>query len=310
MKFSLDSEFILKRVSQEEIFERFLNIDVQTHSLFSSPLRVDHKPTCNFFYSRSGDLLYKDFSGHFTGNCFQIVKFIYNCDYNQALQIIAKEFKLIEGDNIIERIPKVFNKQIKEKADIKVQWASFEKDDLNYFKQFGITLKTLNFFEVGKCKFFWINNTLIYSTKKENPAYGYYFGKNELKIYLPFNTPRFYCNTNIIQGLKQLPKQGNRLIITKSLKDVMTFYELGIPAIAPQGESQIIPESLANELKKRFKIIYVLYDFDLTGIRSANKMKKLYGFKILFLTNGRFKTYNFKAKDISDYVKIKHRIKR
>ena len=57
------------------------------------------------------------------------------------------------------------------------------------------------------------------------------------------------------------------------------------------------------------KSIFVLLDFDLTGIRMANKIRKEYPVVVLFLTNGRFGTKDYGAKDISDYIKIHGRYK-
>jgi DNA primase len=113
---------------------------------------------------------------------------------------------------------------------------------------------------------------------------------------------RFMCEATCLQGYNKIPKEGNNLIITKSYKDVMTLYNFGIAAVAPQAESQIINEEQYIDFSKRFKNVYSMYDFDLTGIRSANKMRKLYNIQPLFLTNGRFNSFNYGSKDPSDFV--------
>jgi len=108
-----------------------------------------------------------------------------------------------------------------------------------------------------------------------------------------------------LQGYDQLPEKGTLLIVTKSLKDVMLFYEFGIPAIAPASESVILSVEQHKELSQRFTKIVTLYDFDLTGVRSANKMRKEFNLPALFLTNGRFGTVDYTAKDPTDLVKKK-----
>ena len=105
-----------------------------------------------------------------------------------------------------------------------------------------------------------------------------------------------------LQGLSQLPDSGDTLVITKSLKDVMCLDIWGIPAIAPASESCVIPADIADNLNDRFARIYILYDFDRTGISFANKHRKLYGFMPLFFTNGKFDTFDYKAKDLSDFI--------
>ena len=48
----------------------------------------------------------------------------------------------------------------------------------------------------------------------------------------------------MIQGMHMIPKSGEFLVITKSMKDVMLCYELGIPAIAPNSENLFITDSI------------------------------------------------------------------
>ena len=63
-----------------------------------------------------------------------------------------------------------------------------------------------------------------------------------------------------IQGAKQLPKEGGDiLVITKSLKDCMTLYGLGITAIAPNSENLFITEAQYKKLKTKFKHIYSIW---------------------------------------------------
>ena len=63
---------------------------------------------------------------------------------------------------------------------------------------------------------------------------------------------------DLIQGAHMLPKTGNVLVITKSLKDVMTLYEYGITAIAPCSENEFLTDVQYEKIKKRFKHIGLL----------------------------------------------------
>lgn len=77
-----------------------------------------------------------------------------------------------------------------------------------------------------------------------------------------------------LQGDHTLPKTGDYLVITKSLKDVMTLYNLGIPAIAPISENCFLSEAQYHRLKERFKHIILLYDNDRPGLRAMISIKK------------------------------------
>ena len=102
----------------------------------------------------------------------------------------------------------------------------------------------------------------------------------------------------MIQGYRQLPKQGDLLVITKSMKDVMCLYDLGITAIAPNSETLFISEEELENLSKRFKVISVLYDQDKAGKANMAKIRKIYPDLFYFVI-----PKNLNAKDISDFYK-------
>ena len=104
-----------------------------------------------------------------------------------------------------------------------------------------------------------------------------------------------------VQGYNQLPTNGERLIITSSLKDVLCLYSAGYNAIAMQSEMQIPSEKIISELKKRFNKIDILYDNDFDKVNNpgqimAKKVCDLYGFSNICLPT------NFESKDPSDLV--------
>lgn len=305
----INESFILSKVSEQEIFEKYLGINIIPGEKFCSPLRDDKNPSCRIQRSKNGTLYYKDWSGHFMGSCFDLVKFIYNCSFYEACKIIAKDFNLIDGISTgkrFKRKPKENLFKIPERAKIEYKWRKYKNSDIKYWSSFGISLKTLKHYNVIPAQFIWVNERLIYSYSEKDPAYIYKFGVEDLKVYFPLRENfRFISNTSVLQGIDQLPESGDLLIITKSNKDIMALYEMGIYSIAPQSESSIISEKQFNELKARFKTIYSLYDFDLAGIKSANKMKRLYGIVPLFYTNGRFRSIDYGGKDTTDIIKNK-----
>ena len=72
-----------------------------------------------------------------------------------------------------------------------------------------------------------------------------------------------------------LPKNGgNLLVVTKSMKDVMLLYELGIPAIAPCSENVFLTDNQYNKLRPHFDNCIVLFDNDIAGVQNLRKIKK------------------------------------
>jgi len=302
----IDKQYILKHVSEEEIYKRYFNLDVSFEggAKFCSPLRSDRNPTCNFFRHRNSKEIYlKDHAGHFVGNCFDAVMVYYGCTFMKALLIIADDFELTKTN--VERMPIKHQLVEREKSEIKFIKRNWNQEDNDYWKSYGISEELLEYFNVYAVQNVFLNGNLMYTYHKSNPAYAYMFGDDDIKIYFPKKKEnRFICNTSVTQGYKQLPDKGKMLIITKSMKDILVLYNLGYSAISFQSETKYISEEQYDDLKNRFDEIYSLYDFDLTGIRSANKMRKLYGIPALFFTNGRFGKEDFRAKDVSDKIQF------
>ena len=92
---TITKELLLQHYSQETYLEYYLGIPVKK-GLFISPLRVDKTPTCSFYKSKNGDIIFKDFSGQFSGNFISVVMFKYDCSYYMALKIIANDFGYIK----------------------------------------------------------------------------------------------------------------------------------------------------------------------------------------------------------------------
>jgi hypothetical protein len=95
---NLTKEFILSKVSEEEIFEHY-GIKVQ-RGLFCSKIRNDKHPTVSFYRNKSGRLIMHDFGDSSFIDCFAYVQIIFNTSYYMALQIIANDFKLINRPDI------------------------------------------------------------------------------------------------------------------------------------------------------------------------------------------------------------------
>lgn len=308
---NITKSYLLERASQETYLEYYLGIPVKK-GLFKSPLRPDKNPTCAFYRNASGDIVFKDFSGQFSGNFISVVMFKYNCSYYMALKIIANDFGYIKHPKLTKNTKpiNISKNEFKEthEANIQIEAKDFTESELNWWKQYGITEKILKKFRVFSCKTIFLNGRIFTHSNSKHPIFGYYRGKNENKIelwriYLPYHRskePRFLSNWKsiLLQGAKQLPKEGDILVITKSMKDVMCLYSLGISAIAPNSENLFLTENQFSKLKKRFKKLVLFYDNDLPGIHNMNKIRKNFDINVVWIPR------HYNAKDISDFYKI------
>ena len=76
----------------------------------------------------------------------------------------------------------------------------------------------------------------------------------------------------------------------------MAMYAVGLTAIAPQGENQLISKDKFEQLQKRFDNIVVVYDNDEAGINGAKNMEQRRGTPWFVFDD---------AKDFSDLIQLK-----
>lgn len=304
----LNKEFLLQYNTQETYLQYYLNLPVKK-GLYHSPFREDIVPSCGFYKNKSGDILFKDFNGSFCGDFIEVVKTKFNASFKEALSIIAKDFELIDGHNTKKTIQISETFKFENDTKIQVTIQPFSKEELDWWNAYGIQLTTLNVFRVYSCRNIFLNGELWKCSTEKCPIYGYYFGHNDKnnelwKCYFPtLKKYRFICNSNVLQGRMQLPRKGDLLVITKSLKDIMCLYSFGITAVAPNSESTFITQNQLLKLKDRFKHIVVFYDNDIAGIKNMNKIKKEFKLPCFYIPR------SYEAKDISDFFKKYGRIK-
>jgi DNA primase len=318
----ITKDFVLSRLSDQQIIEYYLNVKLAYSNLISSPFREDKNPSFGIKYNEAGKFIAKDFSTNETFDCFSIVQKLYNCNFQEALRIISNDFNLINttksscvsGYRVTEStsgLSKLKNK----KNVITIEKQPFTKVDLDYWSQYGIDEDTLKLFNIKSCKYVWLNGSLCRIYNSKNPVYAYQFNKT-YKIYCPLTKNKktkwlFSGSQNDIEGYDILVTNCftsavdkyekscfDTLIITKSLKDVMCLYKLGYQAISLQGETNPFTFELYLKLKNLgFKNFYTFYDNDKAGIEGTNEIVSAFpDFIPLFIPE------EYGAKDISDYI--------
>lgn len=138
----------------------------------------------------------------------------FNCNYHEALRIIAKDFGFIKGESPISK-PVVKQAEFKggKQTFIQIEAQEFSEEELKWWNQYGITKSILNKYRIFSCRTVFLNGSIVSQSTPKCPSYGYYFGKKEhveqWKIYYPKRSDyRFIGNisTKTIQGYRQLPK--------------------------------------------------------------------------------------------------------
>ena len=280
-KIPLTKSFLLEHYSEEQYMSYYLHHPIDK-KLFCSPIRKDKNPTCSFYRNKRNELIFHDFGSGQHLNFIGVVEEMYHISYHQALLQIAKDFNLVKSNVVntrhINTIPKFENNG---PAKIRVKVKEFTEAELKWWKSFGITYKTLKKYHVYSCENVFLNDNLF--TTNSKLTFGYYGGKkNGVELWRIYYSQRkeyrFLTNwpSKKIQGFDQLPKYGDILIITKSMKDVMAMYELGLTACSPNSETQFVTDSVLQQLKERFKHIIVMYDNDRAGLLNMAKLRHLH----------------------------------
>lgn len=290
-------DWILSKVSEYDIYASYLG-KFKVGMIYNSPFRKDNNPSFGIFFSkRANKLLFKD---HGTGECGNVIKFVQLftgiTDYQGILDDIVKRMNITNDTQFVSSKHYISTTE----TVIGVVRQDFTQTDINYWSQFHISLNTLKHFDVSSIKYYLCNGVVKGIYKDENPMYAYKV-YNNFKIYRPLGDKYTKWRNNLketdIQGYKQLPKTGDICIITKSLKDVMCLYEMGIPAVSPSSESTFIPDKALQDILKRFKRVLILFDRDIAGVKNSRKISLKTGL------NGFFINKKYNAKDISDAVK-------
>jgi hypothetical protein len=299
----IKKEWLLNRITEQQIFIRYLGIEPNLVDKFTNPLREDKNADCVFYVSSAnGSLRFKDFAYGFNWSCFDIVMQLNNCNFTEALIKIAIDFNLIESDKTIE--PLIVNSsstipnkpKINAITKIDIKKRRFNQQDIDYWGQFCLEPKDL--FYVFPTEKLWLNTHPYYKHTETDPCYTYALGLEKRKAYFPFREkgnhkkPRFLQTSSEIEGIRLLPKTGGELlIVTKSYKDVLLLIKMGYNAISPSAEGTKIN---LNLFKDNWSKIVVWFDNDNAGLKNMQE-HYLNEIKIHIPLN--------EPKDITDFVK-------
>ena len=320
---TLTKDYIESKIDQIDIFAYYLQISsgeieqcIGTNYTICSPLRDDKHPTCGFYY-QSGKLRFNDFAGYFHGDCYDVVGYrnLLNArdkqDFAKILDIIARDFRIWKYEDEENRDRDIYIRTIgieKQKVIINIEFREFGFEDHVYWTKYFIDPEKLTKFKTYPVYSYWINGQLKYNHSFDDICYAYYEGKDEdgidlWQLYHPYRTKiRFLTNYAGIRARHNI-KKSDFGVLTKSIKDVIVLDLFSINSVSLAAEGIPIRANENEKISSYWNKKYSLTDFDLTGIKAANKLKKQ-GYKPLFLTNGRFKTWNYQAKDISEFISV------
>jgi hypothetical protein len=310
----LSKENIYKLIDQTTIMEKYFPSIVTIGQRYCNPFRVDRNKGCYFAWTKNNNFVFFDNAfPNYGGDCIKVCMMQYNINFREALEKINSDFGLglsslnynkgltpkREQLNKLSK-PKKKKRLNLKKTHFKVFVRSWLPIDIDYWNRFGISTDLLERYEIypvdktqkKQWDHSYFSTTYNFASNPKDPCYAFTFtnelGHKSVKLYRPLTKDkRFKWTSNVtkdnIQGLKQLPPEGELLIITSSMKDLLTLSALGYNAIAPQGEGMKMDKTLVEMLKTRFKEIVIIYDRDEAGIKFSQEHSKAYDFKYSIL---------------------------
>jgi hypothetical protein len=294
---------ILNRIHEQGIYSLYLDLNEPfvTTKRYKSPFREENNPSLGFYFN-NGEVLWNDFGDDsLGGDAIFFVQKLFNVSYENALKKISNDFQLGLCNDAEEVVSIIREIKLKEKKPTKITVVqqNFSLDDINFWESYGCSLSSLKKYDVSAAKYVYLNRILVKMYTKKHPIFSYLIRDDDIyKIYDPFakhDSKWLYNGTkDDIVGFKQLPEFGYKLIITKSLKDVMTLDGYHLNSIAVQSESAYFPVSKLLDLNERFKRIFLLFDNDEPGKKSSALFVEKFPFVTpIFMPDGYYK-------DISD----------
>ena len=297
------------KISDADILSKYLGI-TQIPCVIQSPLRSDNRPSFGLYSPDGTHINYIDFGTKDKGTTLTLLSKMWNTDTYNTIKKINDEIGLISNSRGIITLNKSNNRVVVKKStstDLKCKIREWKDYDIKYWESYGISLKWLKLAEVYPISHkIIVKNNHSYIFKADKYAYAYVEhkeGKVTIKIYQPLNKKYKWSNKHdksVISLWTKVPEYGDKICICSSLKDALCLWaNTGIPSLSIQGEGYSMSKTAIDELKRRYKKVYILLDNDITGLLDGVKLAEETGFINIILP--QFEG----GKDVSDLMKAK-----
>ena len=305
---SITLEDILAKTTEFEILNYYFMVD-ELPIVINSPLREDNKPSFGLYTLDDKKVHYYDFSTKDKGGLFDLLMKYWGESYKATLMRVWEDLPNFSNTNVKlnnTTKKKTYQSLKSRNIDLQCKVREWRDYDLDYWASYGISLEWLKYADIYPISHkIVIRDNQRYVFGADKYAYAYVErkeGKVTLKIYQPFNKGGYKWSNrhdrSVISLWTKVPEFGDRICICSSMKDALCLWaNTGIPSLAIQGEGYGMSDTAINELKRRYKHIYILLDNDETGLLDAEKLAQTTGFTNIVLPqfNG--------GKDVSDLFK-------
>lgn len=314
---------LLDEIVDYDIYCELTGFDFELGKPVISPIRSDdNSPSFSLFIPtqkediRPEEVWWRDFRAG-SGNVFKFVKLFaaekYGIDLTtrfELIKFIDEELSLglFDTKNKMPRKPRELDYDEARKAKI-ILFASrpFTRRDRLWWCERAIDTKDLDVAKLRSVQYLLNEDLTVKHTFRSTDLAYAQIVYDKVKLYCPESIDfkwRNTCPGHYIIGEEQCTR-NDVLIITKSSKDIQTFKSLiHCDSISPQGEGQLFSPEYLVYLLSRYKLIFVVMDYDDAGRLSVQQFTDE-RFNIRWVStdeiiiNGKTTILD---KDISDYV--------
>ena len=251
--------------------------------VISSPLRKDVHPSFRVYSPDGTRIRWYDYVTGESGGIIDLLQRTLSVTFNELLTIIKKD-TTHTGRLAINQNPtkKVRINSTDTSCQVRSQMRKWEEYDFQYWESYGVPRRWLLHSDIYPISHIFIigNTGYVKTVKADKYAYTFIERKDGVcseKVYQPFNKNgmkwRSGHDSSVWDLWTKLPPRGEKCIITSSRKDALCVWaNSGIPSVSLQGEAVGVKPQVMNELKSRFKEVYVLYDNDFKGEQNYGRI--------------------------------------
>ncbi len=273
------------------------------------PPEKDTNMSASLWLNNDGVYYLNDFGDRsLNGNAIDHFMRLKNVDFSSAIKMLAEDLSIINPSSTQRQRSEENIIQI---TDKELVLKKFTKRELEYFGD-KITSQLLSQYD--------IHSVRKYGKLKSSPDYFLFFYgpfKNGQKKWGKINKPqdkedRFFQigerSKDFIFGFKQLPDFTSEIFIAAGEKDVVSLASKGYYAVAFNSETARISDKQISLLRSKCKTLYVLFDIDEGGVKSANELIDKYPFILKVTLPQELKNYidwrGNPSNDISDLFRF------
>lgn len=294
-------EDIREYVNSYDMFRYYVG-DFKIGTPILSPIAKESRPSFAIF-TKGSEVLFNDFRFG-GGDIIQFVRLKFGLDFRSAVNKIVHDAGLSDKfrsdlNYVAEPLIKHNKVILDTKPIIKIKSRKWAPRDVEFWKKFHIFNDTLVKYRVTPISHIFINDKIIVAEKLAYAFKEFKDGEVSYTIYQPLSDKMKWIKSHdasVFYGWSQLPEKGNILIITKSMKDVMTISSITkLPVVALQNEKLRPKAHIIDQLKERFDNIFLFYDNDYKNEREG---KDNYGRKFGCVIAKEFDLFQIEIPDL------------